>query len=218
MSYIERQSALDAQYRRAWEDLSAEQRAEMAAAGIDGPDCGREPAPDSGREIVCRVDAAVIGDWHSGAEIDFAAAVDQLGDELAQNFGVTRQQGAALAAFIERRTTDALRERHSLMLARVVGFFLAGSENLQARAHGLAHAARMASLNGLRSLRHSAELCNVSVEWIRRVAWKWCDLLELPPLEGAKSAEARAAYSKDKQTNHWRTKKCTLKSPNPNNR
>jgi hypothetical protein len=218
VSYLERQSILDAQYRRAWEELSADQRESLAAAGIDGPDCGRDPAPDQGREIVCREDAAVIGDRHCGEEIDFAAAVDQLGDELAQNFGVTPQQGAALAAFIERRINDALMERHSLMLARVVGFFLAGSENLQARAHGLAHAARMAPLNGLRSLRHSAELCNVSVEWLRRVAWKWCDLLELPPLEGAKSAEARAAYSKDKQTNHWRTKKCTLKSPTPNSR
>jgi hypothetical protein len=210
VSYIERQAALDAQYRRAWDELSVEERSALAAAGIDGPDCGREPAPDQGREVVCREDAAVICDRHCGVEIDYAAAADGLADQLAEDFGVTAAQAEALAKFIEGRTNDALRERHSLMLARIVGFFLAGSENLQARAHGLAHAARMASLNGLRSLRHSALLCGVSVEWMRRVAWKWCDLLELPPLEGAKSAEARAAYAHDKRTNHWRNKKCTL--------
>jgi hypothetical protein len=54
---------------------------------------------------------------------------------------------------------------------------------------------------------------------MRRVAWKWVEQLGLPPLEGAKSEEAREAYSKDKKSNHWRTKKCTLPQltpPNPN--
>jgi hypothetical protein len=99
----------------------------------------------------------------------------------------------------------------SLQLNRVIGFFLQPG-NLLVRAHALAHAARMAAISGLRSLRHSSEVCKVSVEAVRKVAWKWVELLKLPPLEGAKSDQAREKYRQDKQTNHWRSQTCSAEN------
>jgi hypothetical protein len=220
MSYEDRQRVRDEEYCKAWEALPPSKREQLLNHGLTA-DCDRDPAPDRGRrEVVGREhDASEDLETHGGVEVDYAEACDSLADKIQQEFGpMSRDQAERIAAFMAERAQAALIEQSSLILARIVGFFLLSSDNLQARAHALAHAARMAARNGLRSLRHSAEVCGVSPEWMRKVAWKWVEQLGLPPLEGAKSEEAREAYSKDKKTNHWRTKKCTqLPNLNPSN-
>ena len=216
---IQRQNHRDAEYRRAFEQLTPEQRAELAAAGITGPDCDREPAAYRGeRTVVGRDDdVGTLVDRSGGVEVDFAGSVDKLADQIAENFGVTREQSGRLADFIETRTKDALIQQISLQLARIVGFFLLSSDNLQARAHGLAHACHMAKRNGLRSRRHSAVLCGVSPEWMNRVTWRWCNELGLPPPEDIKSPAACAKYRDDKLTNHHRNRVVrTMRSPSAN--
>jgi len=79
--------------------------------------------------------------------------------------------------------------------------------NVMLRVHALAHASRMSKEFDLRSLRHSSEICKVTVEAVRKIAWKWVALLGFPPLEGAKSEEAKKKYSEDKKKNHWRKQK-----------
>jgi hypothetical protein len=206
VDYREKQAARDAEYLAEWEKMPPALRAKLATVGIDGPDTGTKHAEDVGRDDDVATTAANrddVCDWP-----DMAAAVDKLSDLLIEQFGVSRVQAGSIAAFIEERVRQATMETQSLQLARIVGFFLAGSDNLQARAHGLAQAARMGASNGLGSLRQSAKTCGVSHEWMRRVAWRWCELLGLPPLEGAKSAAACEAYRKDKTNNHWRKRTC----------
>jgi hypothetical protein len=202
----ERQNARDAEYLAEWQKMPTALREKLAAAGVDGPDTGHQKAEDVGREDDIATIAANRGDVSDWP--DMAAAADKLSDVLMEQFGVTRDQATGIASLVEDRVRQATMETQSLQLARIVGFFLAGSDNLQARAHGLAQAARMAASNGLGSLRQSAKACGVSHEWMRRVAWRWCELLGLPPLEGAKSAAACEAYREDKRNNHWRKRTC----------
>jgi hypothetical protein len=212
VNYDERQRAVDAEYLRAWAALSPAQLAGMKATGVNGPDCGHDAAPDRGRrEVVGREDDAG-SERHAGVTVDFAAVVDTRSDRLRERFGLSLVQAKGVSDYIGELIQEELTAQSAQLLARIVGYFLLSSENLMARAHGLAHAARMSASNGLVSLRHSAKICGCSPEWMRRVAWKWCVTLDLPPLEGAKSPAARAAYSKDKLSNHYRKKKCTLQS------
>jgi hypothetical protein len=188
----ERQGALDRQYVEAFKELPPGLRAQMESLGIKGPCLDRE-APEGGRLVIARAgDASELYEGRLAERVDFAASVDKLADELAERFQVAAPTAARLAAFMEQRIREAGEQRISLALARIVGFFLTGSENLQARAHGLAHACRMASINGFPSLRRSAEVCNVSVEWLRRVAWKWCALLNLTPKKPNTTARKNA--------------------------
>lgn len=223
MDSIETQRRADARYLKAWDEMPAPMRDRITARGIKGPDTGRDPAPDRGRKEVVGREHDITEDLetHAGTEVDFAAACDTLADQIMEQFApLTPKQAEELAKFMAERADAALKEQGAIFLARIVGFFLLSSDNLTARAHGLAHAARMSRRNGLGSLRDSAKVCNVSHEWMRKVAWKWCELLGLPPLENAKSPEAKKAYSEDKKTNHWRNRKCsklpsTLPPPNP---
>ena len=158
--YVERQSRADASYLEAWKSLSPEARARVAAAGVNGPDCGDEL---ESREITGRDhDVAVVLERVSGQSVDYAQNTDTLADELCEGFGVFTEQSVRLAAFMGKRLHDETTAQRSLLLGRIVGYFLLGSDNLQARAHGLAHAARMSQRNGLLSLRHSARVCGVS--------------------------------------------------------
>jgi len=212
--YDLRQRARDAAYLDAWKLLTAGQIAALKARGITGPDCGRESAPDHGKVIVGREkDIVETCDHMPGMSEtpDMATAVDRLPERLREDFGLSEDQSKKVAAFLDSRVHEATVQTHSLLLARIVGFFLSGGENLQARAHGLAHAVpRLAALSGYPSLRASAKACSVSVEWISRVREKWGRLLGMPiPEESTKSASAIAKYSELQTTQHWRTRKCS---------
>jgi hypothetical protein len=167
-----------------------------------------EPAADLGRAEDL---AEMLERWDcEGVSVrqDMAGHIDKLDNWLCEKFGVTPVQAKEIAVWHALAVHRKVRVETALTLRRVIGFFLLPEGSLLVRAHALAHAARMASINGLTSLRHSAELCRVSVEAIRKVAWQWIALLNLPPLEAAKSEEAKERYAEDKKTNHWRTQKC----------
>ncbi len=192
-----------------------------------------EPAPQGTKETVGRrEDAGEMAEHHADfrSNPDIAAAVDSLADQLREQFGLTSPaaaqfgiSGAQLDAFLrfQLRQCERIAAWHeeqvrlenqrqaAMTLGRVVGFLLLPG-NLRLRAHGLAHAARMAKRNGLTSLRASAIACGVTQTAMCNVAWKCVELLGLPPLEGAKSGEAKEKYRNDKKTNHWRTQKCKL--------
>jgi len=193
--------AREVQHRNGKRELVAEDRDEVATGRMDGD-----------RVFLGREDDLMVAleRWNEAGmfvEVDFAGGADKLPDLLRERFGVTREQADGIAAMVSGLIRREVSAESGLMLRRAIGFFLLPG-NLLVRAHALAHAARMAAASGFRSLRHSAQECGVSVEAVRKVAWTWVKVLNLPPLEGAKSDEARARYREDKKTNHWRNQKC----------
>ncbi len=235
--YAVRQAKMDADYLSAFESLTAEQRAELSSAGIKGPHCGRitklarqkmaavgllaTEDEGAGRETTCMEgDATELFANSMRASIE-PARPESLADELAEKFGVTATVAEQIARWHEAELRSEAERESGLMLRRVIGFFLQPG-NLRIRAHALAHAARMATSMGFDSLRASARHISatdgkVSAEGVRKVAWQCVELLGLPPLEGAKSPEACAEYSKINKENHWRNQKCTLETLTPKN-
>jgi hypothetical protein len=175
-------------------------------------DNGLEKATD-----VCRDDDAAVL-FENSAILStpelITVSADKLPNLLAEKFDLTEGQAEGIVAWHQERLKAEIAQETSSILRRVIGFFLL-ADNAKICAHALAHAARMARLTGFSSLRRSADAIGVSVEGIRKVAWKWVELLGLPPLEGAKSPEAKARYSADKKTNHWRNRPCTLENLAP---
>lgn len=172
-------------------------------------DTGLQPAKDT-----CEKDdaATIFGDSTKLSETpDMAREVDRLADMLMERFALDSRRAKRLARLHKGMVQREVRRETSLQLLRVIGFFMLPG-NLLIRAHALAHAARMAASSGFTSLRESARATGASVEAIRKVTWKWIELLKLPSLEGAKSAEARESYRNSANTKHWRHQKCTLEN------
>ena len=203
--------------------MSPEQVAEAKQMGLlhevhkNGRRTGTYVLADTGREKagdVCRDDDAAAL-FENSAVLStpelITVSADKLADLLAERFDLTAGQAEGIVAWHQERLKVEVAQETSSVLQRVIGFFLL-ADNAKICAHALAHAARMARLTGFSSLRKSAEAIGVSVEGIRKVAWRWIELLGLPPLEGAKSSEAKARYSEDKKTNHWRNRTCTLEN------
>lgn len=181
----------------------------------NGKKTGRLTLSDTGRTIgddLCRDDDAAAlfenSAVHSTPEIATVSA-DKLADLLAERFDLTAGQAEGIVAWHNERLKAEVAQETSSILRRVIGFFLL-ADNAKMCAHALAHAARMARLTGFSSLRKSAEAIGVTVEGLRKVAWKWVEMLNLPSLEGAKSPEAKAAYSETQTKDHWRKRPCTL--------
>ncbi len=219
LDYEARRRAMDREYQEAWAKLSPAMLAKMARMGINGgKDGGPGPLEPVDREEaerdLCREDDAAVlfeNSTRMSTLVDFAGEVDRLPWLLRETFGLDEEQAEGLAAWHLATVERQVKMELSLKLNRVIGFFLQPG-NLLVRAHALAHAARMAAISGLNSLRHSSKICGVSVEAVRKVAWRWVELLELPALEGAKSAEAKEKYRQDKLDNHWRSQTCDAES------
>jgi hypothetical protein len=222
MHYEDQQFQRDQEWRAAWETMAPEQREKLESAMAGNSEypveltsgkvlheTAGERAAQNGRVIVGREgDAVGMCEHHA----DFAQApdlnLDGMPDELREQFGLSDEQARRVANWHSARVNADVQRQVALLFLRIIGFFLLPG-NLLVRAHALAHAARMAVSNGFNSLRDSAKACGVSVEAVRKVAWRWVEMLGLPPLEGAKSEAARKKYSEDKIHNHWRHQKCT---------
>ena len=214
--------------------LTPAQLADYQARGLlhevrrHGRKTGEYRLADTGRDVAddtCRDDDAGVLFANStamSAPETATVSADKLADLLAEKFDLTEGQAEGLVDWHRASVRAEVAAETGAVLQRVIGFFLL-ADNARMCAHALAHAARMARLTGFSSLRKSALAIGVTVEGLRKVAWKWVALLNLPPLEGAKSSEAKAAYSEVQTNGHWRKKLCTPanlkvlngKHPNP---
>ena len=181
-------------------------------------DTGREPTPTSGMIILGHeVDAALQCDMRSdlATSDDMAAYCDGLVDELRERYRLDAEEAQLVCGYIKEKVERAAKEVHATLLSRIVGVLIESTTNQQARAHALLHAVpRLAAISGYPSMRKSAEACDCSVEWIRKMRAKWCTELGIPiPEESSKSAEAREKYKTQAINNHWRHRTCTPTTP-----
>jgi hypothetical protein len=223
-NYAERQAQKDAAYHKQCDEflaqLTPEQLAEYKRRGLvriirkkgqperlvladDGSSIAKDTCVE-GDAADLFANHAPSADWHN-----IPGSGEDLVDVIAEKFDVSRAVAEAVAMWHRGDITVRVQVETATLLQRIIGFFLLPGNDLRIRAHALAHAARMAPLAGFSSLRESSRAIGCSTEAIRKVAWEWVELLNLPPLEGAKSPEARAKYTEDKLTNHWRNQKCT---------
>lgn len=202
-NYAFRQAALDREYAKAWEEAPEEWKRQASKMSISA-------AVPSYQSMSLEYQEAYV---HGNAsdhmpDMDIDSFVDLLIERHGGEFAEVIKAVADDYRKIIIYETERMR---SLLLARVTAVLVqAGSKNAQARIHGLMHSIpRLASANGFQSMRASAKACGVSVEWIRKSRDAWCSELELPvPVEGRKSAEAKAKYKANSETNHWRKKIC----------
>ena len=206
--YIHRQARMDAQYQAACKKLSPEQCAAMERSGVRGEADMTGLLGLKSSKLGVDKDAAEIGvnSITASVTVDFAAVVDTARDLLREHLGLSAELATKIDAWHKDRVKHENDQQRARLLFRMIGMLLMPG-NVMLRVHALAHASRMSKEFELRSLRHSAEICNVTVEAVRKVAWKWVALLGFPPLEGAKSEEAKRKYSEDKKSNHWRKQK-----------
>ena len=219
--YMAIQRQRDREMMQAWEDMPPAQRAALEGkmrASAEHPvlmkdgavlhETSHAEAREGLKECVGATENAVeMAEHHASFREmpDMPGSVDKPLDVIRELLADSGPE--AVARWHEEQIARQNTWQLAVVLGRIVGFFLLPG-NLRLRAHGLAHAARMAKRNGMGSLRDSAKACGVSVEAVRKVAWRCVELLGLPPLEAAKSDEAKAKYRSDKQTNHWRNQKC----------
>lgn len=148
---------------------------------------------------------------------DLAGSLDDEIDRLIEKHG--HQNARLIIAIVTDLKKPMEREiemNRALLLGRTLAQLIkCPTSNLRASAHQLMHAIpRMAGANGIKSMRESARICGVSVEWIRKGRNHWCEILSLPiPAESAKSDEACKQYANNALGNHWRNQKVT--KPNP---
>lgn len=220
------QSRMDREFKAAWDALPPQDRAELEAkmsANREYPvlktrgkvvheTSHAEAAQGLKESVGRREDAGALAEHHADfREVpDMATAVDHVPDVVRELW--TQGGAVAVAKWHEAQMMEVAARQAASVLGRIVGFFLLPG-NLRLRAHGLAHAGRMAKRNGLGSLRDSADACGVTPTAMCNVAWKCVEILGLPPLENAKSEAAKASYRKDKNTNHWRKQKCNAMKP-----
>jgi len=89
VKYIERQKAMDAQYRKAFEDLTPEQRVAMERGGVKGVADMTGLLGLGGSKLAVEKDAAKIAENSIAASVsvDMAAKVDTVPDLLRGNSG-----------------------------------------------------------------------------------------------------------------------------------
>lgn len=232
MDYSDYQHSADRDYERAcaeWvEAATPEQIAEALRTGVlrkrprrghPGEfdyvlaDLDRDPADDTCREEDAAdafANYAPTADWSH-----IPGAHDRLAPTLAERFGLTAAQAEGIAHWHAGAMKEEVQRETATLLNRIIGLFLLATGDLRIVAHGLAHAARMAASAGFASLRRSADALGCSPEAVRKSADRWCQLLHLPPIEGAKSPEARAKYQQNGLNNHWRNQTCKLPANKP---
>jgi hypothetical protein len=198
-SYEPYQDHRDREYREAWKKAPRRFIKAASKIGIEGPDLDR-----SGEAIEYDTNAAGVA-----YTVDMAAGIDTIVDDLVERYGAEHR--AIIIAVIEEMKKPMIQEiekNQAVLLNRVAGFMIASERsNILARVHSLIHAIPLlAEVNGITSMRHSARLCGVSPEWIKRGRDQACEALGLKiPEARGKSALAKVRYALNGKNHHWRT-------------
>ena len=199
--YSSRQSAMDHEYREAWENAPEDFKVQATAAHLT-------PHVDDKEGHAMEFEANYAS---AGYTIDIAAALDSQVDELCEIHG---DKARKIIQDVVDRLVDLadkkVEQNNSLKLARVVMMLVSGGKkNVLAKVHSLMHAVpRLAIPCGFSSMRASARECAVSQTWIANGRKQFCEMLEIPiPSDSTKSDEAKEKYRKTATTNHWRNQR-----------
>lgn len=127
-------------------------------------------------------------------------------DSLAEMFDLgSGSDLEKLEAHIEERVKKEVDARVMHNLQQVVAVFLS-APNAKIAAGGLAFAANLSSLNGLKNQTHYGRLIGVTKGAISKSTRYWKALLDLPANAHMKSDKACDSYSKAQTEKHWRHK------------
>jgi len=127
-------------------------------------------------------------------------------DWLIERYDLDRESAIGLQAYIELRVAEKVQSQVSHNLQQVVAVFLS-APNAKIAAGGLAFAAGLSALNGLRSQTQYAARIRVSKASISKSTRYWKQLLDLPANSHMKTDDACDSYSKAQKEKHWRNKK-----------
>lgn len=154
-------------------------------------------------------------DWSSGSYTpDMAEEIDTFIDMLVERHPGNEALVRSIAACMMEPMKAEADKQAALATARIACYLVKTEKGyLLARVHALLHAIpRLALVNGLSSMRHSARECGLSVEWVRRSRNQWCDILGIKaPLEGTKPEECCKKLKQAALTRHWRNQKFIVK-------
>lgn len=222
-SYSERQAQYDRKYMDAWKDAPEAFKKDAALLGLH-PNV-EERAGEALEYDETRRDTPIVQHedrFGTGSFTpDMAAMVDTHVDVIIENhakfFAGSGIETSVIAQFIrliadklQKPMEEELYRHRALLLGRVLAYLIADENgNVLSRIHALLHSVpRLATINGYPSMRASAKKCGVSPEWLRRSRDRACIMLGVQaPADGVKSAEAKAKYTKNANTNHWRNQR-----------
>lgn len=136
-------------------------------------------------------------------DTDYALAIDQPYEILADEFGLTTDQARNLIAWHQQEVKAAVDKEKANYLQLIVGGLLS-SKNPKLNAAGLAFANNLGALNGLPCQREYARLNHVSPSAISKVVKGWQEALGIHPSAHQKSESACQTYSEVGKANHWR--------------
>lgn len=139
---------------------------------------------------------------------DYAAAIDQPHELLADQFQITLEKATRLIAWHNKEIQAAVDREKSNYLQLIVGGLLS-SKNPKLNAAGLAFATNLAALNGLPCQREYARQNHISASAVSKVVKAWSRALGLRPSAHQKSEQACLTYSEVGKANHWRTRTLT---------
>jgi len=139
-------------------------------------------------------------------ETDMADIFDKPEDDLADRFGITPKQAAAIIQWHTTEVENATRREKANYLQVIVGGLLS-SKNPKLNSAGLAFAANLAALNGLPCQREYARQNHISASAISKVVRAWQKSLDLMPSAHQKSEKACEVYSQVGKNRHWRAQK-----------
>ena len=201
--YREKQSLYLRHYVSDFDDwyksLTPAQRRCLNARGIEGALV--EGAGRAGRdEDAASLPAASFSE-------DLGARIDTLADEIAEKFGIAERTAVPLAGFLARAIEREALVYKAMLFQKVCGEFL-NAKNPKLLAAGLAFAANLAALNGLKSQRDYARRIHVTPAALSKVTKKWQRELGLTTSAHMKNEAACQSYSKIQSGDrHWRKQK-----------
>jgi hypothetical protein len=135
-----------------------------------------------------------------------ASIIESETKKLEEQFGLTESDAEILEEMIEEKVSKLVERRVSNQLQAVVATFLE-APNAKIAAGGLAFAANLAALNGLKSQAAYGRKIGVTRAAISKSVRHWKEVLDLPTNSHMKSDDACENYRQSANEDHWRNRK-----------